>query len=71
MFLLKRRLKENDLLHHSGEADDRHVMGQIQVAADQLKGIIEQMKLAAHSLDETSSSSKESTVGLTAHLKKQ
>ncbi|ANB58022.1 methyl-accepting chemotaxis (MCP) signaling domain protein [Anoxybacillus sp. B7M1] len=70
MFLLKRRLKENGLLHHSGEADNRHVMGQIQVAADQLKGIIEQMKLAAHSLDETSSSSKESTVGLTAHLEK-
>lgn len=41
---------------------------QVEVAADQLKGVIEQMKLTAVSLDERSSSSKKSTFQLLEHI---
>lgn len=41
---------------------------QVEVAADQLKGVIEQMKLTAVSLDERSSPSKKSTFQLLEHI---
>ncbi|BDG47877.1 methyl-accepting chemotaxis protein [Parageobacillus sp. KH3-4] len=70
MFVLKHLLKkeENKNIHHPSSRDDRHAAGQIEVAADQLKGIIEQMKLAAVSLNQTSASSKQSTIELMRHL---
>lgn len=70
MFLLKWRAKTSENKRSDGvfQTDHQHVMGQIEVAADQLKGVIEQMKLAALSLNETSTSSKTSTVELMKHL---
>ncbi|MDL4839344.1 methyl-accepting chemotaxis protein [Aquibacillus rhizosphaerae] len=66
MFLLKtkRNVKEIELNNNS------NINGQLQVAADQLKGIVEQMKLAAVSLNHTSTSSKDRTVDLKNHSEK-
>lgn len=44
--------------------------GQIQVAVDQLKGVVEQVKIATMQLEMTSSSSKNSTNKLLAHSEK-
>ncbi|RDE34589.1 chemotaxis protein [Parageobacillus thermoglucosidasius] len=70
MFVLKRLLKkEKDKnISHTPPRNDRDAAGQIEVAADQLKGIIEQMKLAAVSLNQTSESSKQSTMELMNQL---
>nr|WP_232509529.1 methyl-accepting chemotaxis protein [Parageobacillus thermoglucosidasius] len=70
MFVLKHLLKkeENKNINHASPRNDRHAAGQIEVAADQLKGIIEQMKLAAVSLNQTSESSKQSTMELMNQL---
>lgn len=69
MFLLKWRTrfkKEQATL----SLDNEQLLGQIEVAADQLKAVIEQMKLSANSLNEISASSKSTTTALTTHLEK-
>ncbi|RAK18216.1 methyl-accepting chemotaxis sensory transducer with Cache sensor [Anoxybacillus vitaminiphilus] len=72
MFLLKRRSKinENEKQNRAAQSDKQHFAGQVQVAADQLKGVIEQMKLAALSLNQTSTSSKKSTMELMGQIEK-
>ncbi len=58
------------------EVTDEHLFpidnidGQVQVAADQLKGVVEHMKLAALSLEETTSSSLSNTKELIAQSEK-
>ncbi|MFC7684431.1 methyl-accepting chemotaxis protein [Ureibacillus sp. GCM10028918] len=61
MFFLKRREQ------HSNEGASQNLDGQIQVAVDQLKGIVEQVKIATIDLEETSTSSKEKTSILLEH----
>ncbi|WP_337018250.1 methyl-accepting chemotaxis protein [Oceanobacillus massiliensis] len=48
----------------------QYIDRQVQVAVDQLKGVVEQMKNAAGKLDETSVSSKESMDKLMSHSEK-
>lgn len=67
MFLLKWRTKHKEE-HDAFSLENEQLLGQIEVAADQLKAVIEQMKLAASSLNEISTSSKSSTTALTKHL---
>jgi methyl-accepting chemotaxis protein len=72
VLLLKYRNRKSDLEDNrpiQGK-DNRNIDGQVQVAADQLKGVVEQMKIAAITLDQTSASSKESTVELMSHSEK-
>lgn len=70
MFLLNRR-KERELpVEEKTLSDNQPIDGQVQVAADQLDGMVEQMKLAAESLEQTSTSSKESTLDLIRHIEK-
>ncbi len=66
MFLLKKRLNVQE---SSGEKSSG-ILSQIEVAADQLKAVVEQMKLAADSLDRTSSATQQSTVQLIDRLEK-
>lgn len=66
MFLIKRRLK----MEESGEEKSSEILSQIEVAADQLKAVVEQMKLAASSLDHTSNATQQSTLQLVDHLEK-
>lgn len=72
MFLLKQRnkLKTTENLSAAAQNENDHINGQVQVAADQLMGIVEQMKLAAISLNLASTSSKDSTIELTEHSQK-
>ncbi|ANB61465.1 methyl-accepting chemotaxis protein [Anoxybacteroides amylolyticum] len=69
MFLLKWRTKYKEEQVEVSLANEQ-LLGQIEVAADQLKAVIEQMKLAANSLNDISTSSKSSTTELTKHLEK-
>lgn len=75
MFLLKGNKRKRALIPASipvetNEKELNQIDGQVQVAVDQLDGIVEQMKLAAESLDHTSTSSKESTLDLIGHIEK-
>ncbi|GAC90508.1 methyl-accepting chemotaxis protein [Anoxybacillus flavithermus NBRC 109594] len=66
MFSLKKRVK----IEKENEMRSNVVLGQIEVAADQLQAVVEQMKLAADSLDRTSSATQQSTVQLIDRLEK-
>ncbi|MCT2535964.1 methyl-accepting chemotaxis protein [Aquibacillus koreensis] len=70
MFLLKTKRNIRDIKSEIQADDNSNINGQLQVAADQLKGIVEQMKLAAISLNETSTSSKDRTEELKNHSEK-
>ena len=64
MLFLKR--KEEPAKQPSIE-ESRNIDGEIQVAVDQLKGIVEQVNIASIDLEETSASSKEKTNILLEH----
>ncbi|QCR33197.1 methyl-accepting chemotaxis protein [Lysinibacillus sp. SGAir0095] len=65
MLFLKRKEELNN--HSSPEEASRDIDGQIQVAVDQLKGIVEQVNIASIDLEETSSSSKDKISSLLDH----
>ena len=65
MLFLKR--KEEHTKQPSNEKETRNIDGEIQVAVDQLKGIVEQVNIASIDLEETSSSSKDKTNILLEH----
>jgi methyl-accepting chemotaxis protein len=69
MRFLKSRSKSMNAMKDSSDMPNQilNFDGQVQVAVDQLKAVIEQMKIAAISLDQTSSSSKKSTEELNDH----
>lgn len=69
MFLLKGNRKKKEVAPVENVIKNQ-IDGQVQVAVDQLDGIVEQVKLAAESLDHTSTSSKESTLDLIGHIEK-
>ncbi len=65
--LIKKRLK----VEEAKEEKPSEILSQIEVAVDQLKAVVEQMKLAASSLDHTSNATQQSTFQLVDHLEKQ
>ncbi|MRH42103.1 chemotaxis protein [Aquibacillus halophilus] len=69
MFLISQKVKKNKTSVDKLK-EDANINGQVQVAADQLKGIVEQAKLAALSLNETSTSSIERVNNLMQHSEK-
>ncbi|WP_245308260.1 methyl-accepting chemotaxis protein [Halalkalibacter urbisdiaboli] len=62
--------KKQQVLDKDNTAVKSSIDGQIQVAADQLKGVSEQMKLAAQSLNHIALSNKETTEELLEHSEK-
>ncbi|MEQ2525342.1 methyl-accepting chemotaxis protein [Bacillaceae bacterium CLA-AA-H227] len=68
MILLKRKGKTNVVPEPILES--RNFDGQVQVAVDQLNGVVEQVKIATIELEETSTSSKNSTNTLLSHSEK-
>lgn len=69
MFLLKNK-EYKQAFDSNSTNDTEFINGQVQVAADQLKGIVEQMKLAVVALNQTSNSSKKRTEDLMNHSEK-
>lgn len=65
--MLFAKRKEELTKQPSIEDGNRNIDGQIQVAVDQLKGIVEQVNIASADLEKTSSSSKEQTNILLEH----
>ncbi|WP_019155617.1 methyl-accepting chemotaxis protein [Robertmurraya massiliosenegalensis] len=68
MLFFKKNIKENELEQITKL--DHRIDGQIQVAVDQLNGVVEQVKIATKELERTSNSSKDSTSQLLAHSEK-
>lgn len=68
MLFLKKRKKERELESENQKRDDRRFAAELEVASDQLQGVIEQMSLTAESLQDVSSSSKKSTLQLLEHI---
>ncbi|MBB5355288.1 methyl-accepting chemotaxis protein [Anoxybacillus mongoliensis] len=66
MFLLSKRLKGEE----GKEEKQNETLSQIEVAVDQLKAVVEQMKLAASSLHHTSHATQQSTGQLVDHLER-
>lgn len=65
--MVKQTIKENPVLHHQ---ETNNLNGALQVASDQLKAFVEQMKLTANALEKSSYSSTDCVLDLKKHSEK-